>query len=83
MHISGISLENSGSGIIIYNESGDEMGDNETVTIGINDYIPAVHDSYFNYSGADIKELTTAETIIQYLKTVNSTVGYEGCDRYS
>lgn len=82
MHISGISLENSGSGIIIYNESGDEMGDNETVTIGINDYIPAVHDSYFNYSGADIKELTTAETIIQYLKTVNSTVGYEGCDRY-
>ena len=82
LHVSGISFEKTDTGLIIYDENGIELSEDTNLTIGLNDYIPAVYDSYFTYSEADIKELTTAETIIQYLKTNNSTVDYEGCDQY-
>lgn len=82
MHVSGISFERIGNDIVIYDEAGSEINDAEVLRIGINDYIPAVYDSYFSFDDADVKELTTAETIIEYLKTMNSTLDYEGCDRY-
>lgn len=82
MHVSGITLEQSREEIIMYDESGKEIMDSEILTLGINDYIPAVHDAYFSIDDADIRELTTAETIIQYLKTINGSVDYEGCNHY-
>lgn len=82
LHVSGITLEKTEQDLIIYDESGKELEDNTSMTIGLNDYIPAVYDSYFPLEDADIKELTTAETIIQYLETVNSTVSYDGCNQY-
>jgi hypothetical protein len=51
------------------------------LTIGINDYIPAVYDQYFPLEKADIQDLTTAETIIEYLDNINSTLSYDDCDR--
>ena len=82
LHVSGYTFEQTGTVISIFDESGNEIGDAELLTIGINDYIPAVYDDYFSFEEADIKELTTAESIIQYLKTINSTMDYEGCNRY-
>ncbi|MDW7692512.1 5'-nucleotidase C-terminal domain-containing protein [Flammeovirgaceae bacterium SG7u.111] len=81
LHVSGISLERDERRVVIRDEAGKELSDDETLTIGINDYIPAVYDSYFSLEKAEIKEITTAEAIIQYLSN-NPTVDYEGCSRY-
>ncbi|MCP4458841.1 MAG: bifunctional metallophosphatase/5'-nucleotidase [Cytophagales bacterium] len=82
LHVSGITLEREDNDIIIRDEEGTVISDATELTIGINDYIPAVNDSYFPIAEADIKELTTAETIIEYLTTINSTIDYEGCNHY-
>lgn len=82
LHVTGVSMEVSGDDIIMRDEQGEIISDETSLTIGINDYIPAVHEAYFELADADIKELTTAESIINYLKTMNSTVDHEGCDHY-
>ena len=82
LHVSGITLEQTGGELIMYDEGGKEIRDSEMLTVGINDYIPAVYDSYFSIADAEIRDLTTAETIIAYLKTINSTVDYDGCNQY-
>jgi len=82
LHVSGIRIEQNRDEIIFFDEDGNEIDDTETLTIGTNDYIPAVYDSYFSIEDADIRELTTAESIIEYLKTMKSTVDYNDCDRY-
>jgi hypothetical protein len=51
------------------------------LTLGTNDYIPAVYDSYFPENG-DIQALTAAETIIYYLENLNSNVNYTNCSNY-
>lgn len=81
LHISGIYFEQSGNTYTMYDEDGNIVNDNEEITIGINDYIPAVYDSYFPLEKATIQNLTTAESIINYLKEVN-TIDYDNCDRY-
>lgn len=82
VHVSGITLEQTQGDLIIRNEDGLEIADGDLITIGLNDYIPAVYDQYFPLEKADIQSLTTAETVIEYLKTVNSIVDDEGCNRY-
>ena len=82
LHVSGISLQRSGSSIIITDENGNEIDNEVVLTIGINDFIPAVNDQYFSFEKAEIRDLTTAESIIQYLKTINSTIDYEGCNHF-
>lgn len=81
-HVSGITLERNGNELTIFDENGNEMDNDRVVTIGINDYIPALYEDYFSLDEAIVKELTTAESVIQYLKTINSTVDYEGCNSY-
>ena len=82
-HISGIDfVVESENDLTIYDDEGNAFAEDDLITIGINDYIPAVHDSYFPLEKASIQELTTAETIIEYLKTINSTVDAEGCENY-
>jgi len=78
---SGIQIEQIGNDIQISDSYGSILPDNTTLTIGINDYIPAVHDSYFPSNGI-IQSYTTAETIILYLRHINNLVDYEYCDRY-
>ena len=82
LHVSGIEFEEVGQELLILKENGEQYADDELITIGINDYIPAVYDAYFPLSKAQIQDLTTAESIIQYLKTINSTVDDDGCNRY-
>lgn len=82
LHVSGVRLERSDNGLLIFDENGNEIDDNVSLTIGTNDFIPAVNDQYFLFDQAEIRELTTAETIIEYLKTINSTVDFEGCNHF-
>ena len=82
LHVSGISLVRTGDDIQIFNEEGVEIQDEARLTLGTNDFIPSVYDAYFSFEDADIRELTTAESIIEYLKTINSTVDHEGCNQF-
>ncbi len=81
-HVSGLDLVQEQDRLVVYDLSGNQLDDSETITIGINDYIPAVYDEYFPLEKADIKDFTTAEAIISYLETIQDTVDYEGCNRY-
>lgn len=81
-HVSGVELITNGQDIIMRDAAGNEISDNTTLTLGINDYIPAVFESYFNINDADIRPLTTAESLVDYLSNTNSTVAHEGCNQY-
>ena len=82
LHVYGITLERVGNDLVIRNQNGEVLDDNVSLTLGINDYIPATNPGYFDIGQADIRPLTTAETLVDYLKTVNSTVNHEGCNHY-
>ena len=82
LHVSGITFEHDGNDLIIRDDQGMVVDDASELTIGINDFIPATNTNYFIFEEADGKELTTAETVIEYLKTINSTLDYEGCNHY-
>jgi 2',3'-cyclic-nucleotide 2'-phosphodiesterase (5'-nucleotidase family) len=81
LYYAGLTIEQSGNSIIIKDENGDVLSDNTSITIGVNDFIPAVNNSYFT-STATIKEFTTAETIINYLKKNSAPINYTGYNNY-
>ncbi|PLX19086.1 MAG: hypothetical protein C0599_11375 [Salinivirgaceae bacterium] len=78
---SGIQIEQIDNNIQIYDLNGNIIPDNSVLSVGINDYIPAVYDSYFPATG-NIQAFTTADAIISYLKTINNEVNYPDCNRY-
>ena len=80
-YYSGIQIEQIESNVRIYDLDGNTLADNTNLSIGINDYIPAVHDSYFPANG-DIQPFTTAEAIIYYLVNINNQVNYPNCAHY-
>ena len=80
-YYSGLQIEQIGENIQIKDSNGNILTDNTILSLGINDYIPAVHETYFPTNGS-IQSLTTAETIISYLVNVNSQVNYPNCDHY-
>jgi 2',3'-cyclic-nucleotide 2'-phosphodiesterase (5'-nucleotidase family) len=82
LHVTGITLERAGSDIVMRDATGAVISDDRVLTIGLNDYIPSVHEAYFDFDEAEIRPLTTAESLIQYLKTMDSTVDFEGCDHF-
>ena len=77
---SGIQIEQIGTDIKLSYLNGDVIPDNTMLTVGINDYIAAVEESYF--PTGNIQSFTTAEAIIYYLKNINNTVNYPNCDHY-
>lgn len=74
-YYSGLQIEQVGNNIQIKDIHGNIYSDDTVISIGINDYIPAVHDTYFPVSG-EIQSLTSAETIIYYLENINDQVDY-------
>ena len=81
LYYAGLTIEQSGNSIIFKNENGDILNDNTIITLGLNDYIPAVHSNYFT-STPTIKEFTTAETIINYLNNNSALVNYTQYSNY-
>ena len=78
---SGIQIEQIGNYIRINDLYGNIIPEDTNLSIGINDYIPAVYDSYFPTNG-NIQSFTTAETIMFYLININNDVNYPNCDHY-
>ena len=81
LYFSGVEINQLGSEIEIRDFNNSILSDNTILTLGTNDYIPAVYDSYFPHSGS-IQELTAAETIISYLENINDQVSYPSCVRF-
>ena len=74
-------IEQVGEDIHLLDEQDHILPAETMLTLGINDYIPAVHASHFPAEG-DIQSMTAAETIIYYLENVNGQVDYADCNRY-
>lgn len=82
LHVSGVTMENDVQDIIMRDEFDNEISDETIMTIGINDYLPALYEDYFPLEDAEIRTLTTAESIIQHLKNSQTPVDYEGCNHF-
>ncbi len=67
VYYSGVQIEQQNNTVIIKNQDNQILNDNETLTIGLNDYIPAVYDNYFTKTPTFLP-YTTAETFINYLE---------------
>ncbi len=80
-YYSGIQIKKAGGAIEIRDELGRKIPDNYLLKVGINDYIAAVHSSYFPENGI-IQSLTAAETIIAYLESINTSINYSNCYNY-
>ncbi|WP_430814323.1 bifunctional metallophosphatase/5'-nucleotidase [Carboxylicivirga sp. RSCT41] len=80
-YYSGVRIEQNGQTIIIHDLSGNELSDETILTIGINDFIPAVHDDYFPDAG-ELQPLTAAQTLMAYLEEGDGQVDYQNCNRY-
>jgi 2',3'-cyclic-nucleotide 2'-phosphodiesterase (5'-nucleotidase family) len=80
-YYSGLNLEQVGQEIVVRDSSGQILEDSDRVTLGTNDYIPAVDNEFFPVSGT-LKDLTDAETIINYLQANPEPVNYPTCERY-
>jgi len=78
-YYSGVEIVQDGTMINLYDMDGDLLADSHVLTVGINDYIPAVHDEFFPEDGV-IQDYTTAEILIDYLKTESNPVNYPACD---
>ena len=80
-YYAGIKLYKSGDEIIVRDRFDRIIPDEYMLKVGINDYIPAVHDLWFPKNGV-VQPLTAAETMIAYLKNNSAPVNYKGCYRY-
>ncbi|MCG8582248.1 MAG: bifunctional metallophosphatase/5'-nucleotidase [Bacteroidales bacterium] len=80
-YYSGISIEQNDQSIVIRNLNGSELPDETLLTVGINDFIPAVHDDYFPETG-ELQPLTAAYTLMAYLENGDGQVNYQNCNRY-
>jgi len=80
-YYSGVQINQVGNSIEITDLNGNLLDDNTVLTLGTNDYIPAVYDNYFPTNG-DIQTLTAAETLIDYLVNTDGDVDYPNCSRY-
>jgi 2',3'-cyclic-nucleotide 2'-phosphodiesterase (5'-nucleotidase family) len=78
---SGIQVDRIGDDVQVSDLNGEVIFDETMLSVGINDYIPAVYDSYFP-TEVDVQPFTTAEAIIYYLKNIQNEVDYPDCDRY-
>ncbi len=80
-YFSGIQITQVGQSVEIKNESGDVLSNDTFLSVGLNDYIPAVHDNYFPLA-SDVQPLSAAESIMYYLQNITSQVNYPDCANY-
>ncbi len=80
-YYSGIKLIQDGNSIRFINNQDEALSDETIIKLGVNDYIPAVHDAYFTQT-PEILEYTTAETIINYLNNNDNPIDFTGYTQY-
>ncbi|MCF6182356.1 bifunctional UDP-sugar hydrolase/5'-nucleotidase [Lutibacter sp.] len=81
VYYAGVKIEEVNNEVVIKNLSNDILSDNTTLTIGLNDYIPAVYDTYFTQTPT-YKPYTTAEGIIDYLENNATPINYTSYNNY-
>ena len=81
IYYSGFDLVQNNDAIEIYNTENQLLNDNTNISVGLNDYIPAVYDTYFTQTPTFLPN-TTAETIINYLYNNQSPIDYTSCSGY-
>ena len=82
LHVEGINLKWSEEDLIISDENGQVLHGSQVLKVGMNDYIPAVYEAFFPLEEADVKSVTTAESIIHYLESSDQEVNYSDCNNY-
>jgi 2',3'-cyclic-nucleotide 2'-phosphodiesterase (5'-nucleotidase family) len=80
-YYAGLNIEQSGNSILIKNNDGDILDDTTSITLGLNDFIPAVYDSYFTQTPT-YKPYTTAEAIINYLEKNSTPINFTNYNNY-
>ncbi len=80
-YYSGGTIEQQGADIVIKNDTQEILSDNFNLKIGLNDYIPAVYDSYFTQTPTFLP-YTTAEAIINYLDNNSSPINFTNYNNY-
>jgi len=80
-YYSGIQISQADQDVIIKDLQGKTLPDDTILKLGMNDYIAAVHHSFFPENGVKQNQ-TDAESIISYLSEMNSQVDYPNSDRY-
>ncbi|MBL4939211.1 MAG: bifunctional metallophosphatase/5'-nucleotidase [Lutibacter sp.] len=80
-YYSGLLIEQDGNYITLNNLNNEPISDSTNLTIGLNDYIPAVYDSFFSKTPT-YKPYTTAEAIINYLEKNSNPINYTSYNNY-
>ena len=81
IYFSGFDLIQNNDAIEIYNAENQLLNNDTNISVGLNDYIPAVYDTYFTQTPTFLPN-TTAETIINYLYNNSSPIDYTWCNGY-
>ena len=82
MFYAGVKITQEGQDVELRNLSGDLLPDAQEMKLGINDYIAAVHDGFFDNYEPNIQDYTTAELMMQFLRGTDSPIDYTGCTHY-
>ncbi len=80
IYYSGVKIEQE-NGFITITKNNQILNNNTNLTIGLNDYIPAVYDNYFTQTPT-YKPYTTAETIVNYLEHNSAPINYTQVNNY-
>jgi len=80
-YYSGVIFEKNSGVLNVKDLNGEILSDKTILSVGVNDYIPAVFDTYFPTDGI-IQPLTDAEIVISYLEEINDQINYTGCNNY-
>jgi len=80
-YYSGVKIEQQNNEIVFKNSNNEVLENATNLTIGINDYIPAVYDTFFTQTPS-YKPYTTAEAIINYLENHNKPINYTSYTNY-
>ncbi|KGL64045.1 5'-nucleotidase [Polaribacter sp. Hel1_85] len=80
-YYAGVIFENNNNRIIVKDLNGNTIPDNTTLTVGVNDYVPAVYDLFFP-TPKNINPETDAETVIDYLKHTSSEINYSASNNF-
>jgi 2',3'-cyclic-nucleotide 2'-phosphodiesterase (5'-nucleotidase family) len=81
LYYSGIMIEKQNDNVVIKDEAGNVYDDSDILTLGINDFIPAIRGNFFP-PNPDVLPKTTTEVIIEYLENNSASVNYPECSRY-
>ena len=80
-YYSGVKIKQQNNEIVLTNSQNEILDNTMSLTIGINDYIPAVYDNLFTQTPS-YKPYTTAEAIINYLENNTESINYTSYNNY-